>query len=109
MINSDRNVAIAEFRQTHALEGAMNGELEWPLAMSIVRDTYQEGAAKGLRRVFMTGRMIPDTIANEVLFANPAQYPVALWDVAEGVASAKARKAIKAVGPIAKAEKWFAT
>ena len=103
----DENLAIAEFRQTRAFDAALSNELDWSAAMAIVRATYKQGAAYQIRRLGLIARM-PDQVANEVLAVNPSQYPVTVWEIAESVASAKARKAVKAVGPIAKAEKWFA-
>jgi hypothetical protein len=103
----DGNVPIAEFRQLCALDAGLAGELEWLRAMKIIRETYAQGAAYRLRRILVPGRMLPEAVADEILL-KPTHYPAALWDFAESVASAKARKAVRAVGPIAKAEKWFA-
>jgi hypothetical protein len=103
---SDGNLPIAEFRQLCALDAALSGELKWPSAMKIIQATYAQGAAYHLQRLITPGRTLPDEIASEVL-RNPTQYPATLWDFAESVASTKARRAIRAVGPIAKAEKWF--
>jgi hypothetical protein len=41
------------------------------------------------------------------VFANPREYPLALWDLAEIAASAAARKAVRTVSQIAKEERWF--
>lgn len=101
----DRNLPIAEFRQICALDAALSSELDWPSAMTIIRETYALGAAYQIRRLYAPA--LPDDIANEVLM-NPTLYPAAMWDIAESVASSKARKAIRPVGPIARAEKWFA-
>jgi hypothetical protein len=103
----DENLPIADFRQLFALDAGLAGELEWPRAMKIVRETYAQGAAYRLRRLLVPSGMLPEAVADEILL-KPMIYPAALWDFAEIVASDKARKAVRAVGPIARAEKWFA-
>jgi hypothetical protein len=102
----DGNLPIAELRQVCALDAALVRELDWAPAMKIIQETYALGAAYRLRRFIVPGRMLPEHIADEILL-NPTQYPTTLWDIAESVASAKARKAVRAVGPIARTEKWF--
>ncbi len=104
---ADQSPAIAEFRQVYALDAALTSELDWSSAMELIEETYAQGAAYQLRRLTPSARALPDEIITEVL-QNPTKYPVALWDIAESGASAKARRAVKAVGTIAKSEKWFA-
>jgi hypothetical protein len=49
---------------------------------------------------------LPTEIYSEVLL-NPQAYPISFCDAAEGAASRTARKAIKPVAFIAKADRWF--
>ena len=104
----DENLSISEFRQLFALDAALSGELEWAVAIKIIRQTYVRGAAYTLRRFSVPSRLLPKEIIDVVL-RNPAKYPAAMWDIAVDAASAEARKAVRAVGPIAKAERWFGT
>jgi hypothetical protein len=101
----DREPFIAEFRQTWAVEAALAGELEWPEALNVVKKTYAQGAAYSLQSV-LHGDVLPQFVSDEVL-SNARLYPGFLWDAAERAASAKARKAIRAVGKVAKQDKWL--
>jgi len=105
--SNDRESFIAEFRQAWAIEAAFANELGWTEALSIVRKTYTQGAAYQLQRM-ISGKDLPEAVAGEVL-ANPRMYPCALWDTAERFASAKARKAVRAVGQVARQDRWFAS
>jgi hypothetical protein len=100
---------LAEFRQLRAFEAAVSGALDWRSALSIIRSTYVlEGAAADIERVLVNRRSapLPETVSQQVL-ANAKDYPVQLWELAENVASANARKAVRAVGKVAQKERWF--
>ncbi len=101
---------IAEFRQAGAFEAALAGVLDWERALLIIRSTYADGAWSRIMRVRSDGprrAALPEAVAKQVLEA-PGDYPVYLWELAESRSALKARKAIKAVGLIARKEKWFA-
>ena len=94
------------FRQAQALDAAFAGIVDWQTALSIIRVTYAQDIAYSLAPSSSITRM-PDAVAQQVL--NGARdYPVSLWSMAESVANGSARKAVQAVGRIAKADRWFA-
>jgi NACHT domain len=105
--SSERETFMAEFRQMWAVEVAFAGELEWPEALEIVKKTYAQGAAYQLQRVLTQDNVLPEAVAREIL-SNSRAYPSFLWDAAERFASTKARKAVRAVGQVARLDKWFA-
>jgi hypothetical protein len=99
---------IAEFRQFWALEAALAGTLPWRSALSVIRSTYSQGASSHLvRLLFREGITLPDDVVDTIL-ARAKSDPVALWDLAESIASMRARKAVRAVGRVAREERWFA-
>jgi hypothetical protein len=106
--SGDTDYAIARFRQGWALDAAAGGALDWAKALEVVRSTYmQQGATYpflGLARALNLN--LPEACTVEIL-ANPEHYPTYLWDAAERSASATARAAIRAVGAVAKKDKWF--
>jgi hypothetical protein len=102
----DQDIFVSEFRQLWSIEAALVNELDWSTALKIVKQTYSRGAAYQLQRLFTGHNMLPEDVANEVL-SNAIAYPASLWDAAESVASARARSAVRAVGQVAKSEKWF--
>jgi len=98
-----------EFRQEHALRCAMAGSLHWDEALSIVKDGYARGihATDIDYQLADSALTIPPHVYSQVL-SNSQNYPIALCDAAEAAATRAARKAIKTVSSIAKAERWFA-
>ena len=106
--DAERHLVVSEFRQSHAFEAAGTEVLDWRSALLIIRSTYAEGAAYRLMR--MTRRQgtvkLPETISQQIL-ANARDFPVFLWELAERVASANARKAVRPVAQVAKQERWF--
>ena len=104
----ESDVRMAEFRQFWALETAMADVLSWESALSIIRLTYNQGASHALVRLLCRdGFKLPESVVSKVL-TRAKNYPVVLWEMAEGIASARARKAIRAVGRVAREERWFA-
>jgi hypothetical protein len=106
---TEPHLEVAEFRQLRAFEAAVSGALDWRSALSIIRSTYVlEGAAADIERVLVGRRsvILPETVSQQVL-AKAKDYPVQLWELAENVASANARRAVRAVGIVAQKERWF--
>jgi hypothetical protein len=108
MASNDRHPVVAEFRQSQAFEAALSGALDWGTALSIIRSTYADSAAYQVSRI-LGGRRdtFPEVVVQQIL-ANAKDYPVQLWELAEGAASARVRKAIRPVGTIARKDRWFA-
>ena len=107
--NGSKHPSIAEFRQAMAFDAALAGELEWRPALAVIRSTYADGAWSQIMRVSAGGprrATLPEAIAQQVLSA-PRDYPVHLWELAETGSAAKARKAVRAVGIVARKERWF--
>jgi hypothetical protein len=107
--SGENNAAVAEFRQTEAYLAALAGALDWRTALSIIRSTYARGTAGQMMRIFgARGQTLslPVMVAQEIL-ANAKEYPVQLWDIAEGVASMDARKAVRPVWTVARKDRWF--
>jgi len=100
-----RSTAVLEFRQSLAVECALSGLMSWDAALEVVRTTYQGGAAYQVEHLRKLGSL-PESVSAEVL-QSPKVYPVALWDAAEGAMSRISRKSVRAVGVVAKAERWF--
>jgi hypothetical protein len=100
---------IDEFRQERAVEAASANSIKWDEALTIVKNTYSRGATHHVRRLGPIGSInLPESVAKEVL-EHAGQYPIYMWELAESCASTTARKAIRAVGLIAKKDKWFST
>jgi hypothetical protein len=97
-----------EFRQAQALSCAIAQALDWGEALSIVRECYARGvyAMDIDYQLRNSAHMMPSEIYTEVL-SNARLYPIALCEGAEATASRAARKAVKPVSAIAKAERWF--
>jgi hypothetical protein len=106
--SEDKTARSLEFRQRWALEAALVGKLEWSTALDIVRQTYALGASSLDFYLDHQNRRLPVEVAS-IILATPFEFPLALWDTAEGVASSIARRAVRAVGSVAKSERWFST
>jgi hypothetical protein len=99
---------IGAFRQFWALEAALAGVLPWHSAVSTIKSTYRQGASHYLIGfLFRERAKLPESVVDMIL-ARAKDYPVPLWELAEGAASARARKAIRPVGKVAREERWFA-
>ena len=98
-----------EFKQTQAVACAIAGLLEWSEALAIIRECYAHDVyAPGIEYQFRhTSVVIPSEIYSEILL-DSQKYPVSLCDAAEANASRTARKAVKPVAVVAKADRWFA-
>ena len=68
---------------------------------------FQGNRSYLLRFLFHEQVTLPSSIVDTIL-ARATKYPVPLWELAEGLAYARARKAIRPVGKVAKEERWFA-
>jgi hypothetical protein len=104
--SSDGSLPMAVYRQVHAFEAALAGAFDWRSALSVIRATYVEDAAYPLSQIVTAKTRMPETVAQQVL-NNARDYPVSLWSMAEGIANASARKTVRAVGRVAKADRWF--
>lgn len=102
----DGSTVMGVFRQVQAFDAALAGVLEWETGLSIIRATYGEGITGPLTQVPAAMRM-PEAVARQVL-SNARDYPVSLWSIAESVANASARKAIRPVGKVSRDDRWFA-
>ena len=101
------NKPIVVFRQRWAIETALSGALDWTTCLGIVRETYDQGAFYSISP--MTEEVnLPTHVAEKILAASD-NYPATLWDCSDAVAAANARKAVRAVGVVAKNENWFAS
>jgi hypothetical protein len=97
-----------QFREHFAIKAAMEGQLEWDSALKIVREVYlRRDEFEFWPEWRSRTKAMPERIANEIL-SRPHLYPTDLWDEAETCATAKARRAVRAIGRIARDEKWFA-
>jgi hypothetical protein len=98
-----------EFRQARALSCAVTGGLHWDEALAIIRDGYARGVHAPELQYHLNNphSAIPPEVYSQVL-SNSSAYPVALCDAAEESASRAARKGVKPVAAVAKAERWFA-
>ncbi len=109
MHGGPQHSVFSEFRQSQAFEAALAEALDWRVALTIIRSTYSEGAAYHLARVSRSRQqavILPETVSQQIL-GNAKDYPVLLWELAENIASANARKAIRPVASVAKKERWF--
>jgi len=104
--NGDQNQRYLDFRQSWSLRSAVEGALDWEIALETVKQTYAAGAEDTYFVLQYPNLRLPEDVAAKIL-ANPTEYPAALWDVAQNVASSIARKTVRAVGSVARAEKWF--
>jgi hypothetical protein len=107
--DSDTAPIYLEFRLAQALSCAIADALHWDDALAIVRDCYARGVYSPeleyqLRNALPT---LPPEVYSEVL-SNSRAYPIALCDFAEASAARAARRAVKAVSVVARAERWFA-
>ena len=100
---------MASFRQFWALETALASVLSWQSALSIIRATYKQGASHYMMGfLFRPHATLPGNVVDTIL-ARAGSYPVAIWELAEGIASARARRAIRPVAKVAREERWFAS
>jgi hypothetical protein len=96
-----------EFKQEQAIRCAIAGEIQWDEALSIVRDGYARGVyVPRLEFDFRNSVIMPAEVYPQIL-SNSQLYPLSICDVAEAAASRAARKAVKPVSAIAKADRWF--
>jgi hypothetical protein len=79
--------------------------LDWEAALAVVRETYSAGAYQ-MRDVLYRTFILPESIASQIL-SNPDEYPRGLWEEAVDTAAAKSRRLVRAVGKVAKTERWF--
>ena len=105
----DGSPTMAAFRQVQSFEAAMAGAFDWRPALNVIRATYAEGSAYPLYIISSSSKLqliLPDSVSQQVL-ADATKYPVSLWTIAEATASANSRKTVRAVGQVAKEERWF--
>jgi hypothetical protein len=96
-------------RQLWALDAILANKLDWNKGCLIIAETYAEGAWNNISYKLQPGRMtVPPNIAEEIL-QHPDVFPHAVWESAERTATFAARKAVRAVGSVAKSDKWFMT
>jgi hypothetical protein len=94
---------VANFRQTHAINAALNEEITWKTALEIVKETFAKGVvAYGIPM----DATIPIEVASVVIEA-PDSYPSSLWDRAQASMSAKAQKSTRPVAKVALKDSWF--
>jgi hypothetical protein len=99
-------LASANFRQLWALKSRATGVLDWEAALIIVAETYKQGAFIYPNFDMRASVAMPISVADKIL-ENPNAYPAGLWEAAERSATVAARKAVRAVGSVAKTDRWF--
>jgi hypothetical protein len=104
----ERDVAFLQFRQRWSLECAMQGVLDWELALQIITQTYRDGIDDLDPYIRYRNIKLPEHVSSKVL-ANSPDFPLALWSTAEENAATLARKAVRPVGSVARSERWFVT
>lgn len=99
---------LLEFKQAQALNCAIAGVIEWDEALAILRDIYAHGvcALELDYQLRNSPLVMGPTVYSEIL-SNARLYPISICDAAEAAASRAARKAVRPVAAIAKADRWF--
>lgn len=95
-------------RQLWTVQALQTNSLDWRKGLSVIEDTYARGVWAETYTLYRYGNYVnvPRDIADEIL-SSPQRYPHALWESAERVATISSRKAVKPVGGVAKADRWF--
>ncbi|MET4041860.1 hypothetical protein ABIC03_003551 [Bradyrhizobium sp. RT6a] len=95
-------------RQLWTVQALQANTLDWKKGLSVIEETYARGVWAETYALYRFGHYVnvPGNIANEIL-STPLRYPHALWESAERVATISSRKAVKPVGGVAKADRWF--
>lgn len=104
----ERTPEIDDFRQTLAMQTALEGKLQWERALQILRETYAAGVCSSTEHRFLHSRWQVPTHVAEIVLDSPTDYPLFAWDLAMKRGTSDARKQVRAVGQVAKKEKWFA-
>ena len=102
----DEKIA-AQLRQFFALKSAILKQTPWSAALQVVGETYRDGAF-GYRSSLLSQH--PERLPGEVtqaILSNPNDYPISVWEYAEGAATAEVRRGVRPVGTVAKSENWF--
>lgn len=105
--NTTRQYGV--FRQKWAFEAALKGLVDWPTALSVVRQTYAEFTISSLGYFQPEKKRIFPDEAAAIVLADPLAYPYSLWSVAERGANRKVRISVQAVGKVAADQGWFLT
>lgn len=98
--NTNVHPHVAYFRGHHAVQAAEDGQIDWTACINILK-SMNHGAYHSFEPI----ERMPNSIVEKIL-RSPEAYPVALWDQAQALFSARVA-APTAVAVTARKEKWF--